>query len=367
MFNLQQEHFIIYILFAMHIVWYGVAGGWLLFRHKQQHDRSRIFISCYFLYLALGSCNFILTALLRDDPTKFLGTNLEPYPLILSFLANMLTIAYLIEVLHPRWLTIKRFVLGVLPWLVLSLVWIIYHGMNSFAYDAITHLSDIHQILPNIDRTDVQIRVLILGLNLLYVLLVPFIRYNWRTCNVVAARITWLKTLVILCIIGFVLGMGLRIHVAILCYLGLLDMLTISVFMIEMRNRIPLPITPSPINLHPSSHPETNAHTLSPLAKALQQQLALGIWQNSDLDRDDVCQLLGTNRTYVASAIQELGYANFSEMINQQRIKSMHDELLQNPKADLSDVIYRAGFRNRTTAINYFKQVYNCKPADLHK
>jgi len=41
--------------------------------------------------------------------------------------------------------------------------------------------------------------------------------------------------------------------------------------------------------------------------------------------------------------------------------------LLQNPKAVLSDVIYRAGFRNRTTAVNYFKKVYNRTLLDFVK
>jgi len=358
MINLPHINFIICLLCAMHIVWFGVAGGWLIYNRREQHDHSRLYIGATFWFVALGCIQFIVTGMVRGNLNLFMNTLLEPYPSILFFIPSLLPSLYVLEMMQSRWLTWKWFLALISPWIVLVIAWLIYHGMHHWEYSAITHIEDVSEILPNIHKTDVLLRILLNAIYLPYPLLLVLVRYRWQICNVSYWRAVWLKLLVVLWVACYILGLHLRLHNVIILYFVLLDVISIYVFVLEKVDRIPVPLTPHPSPL--DSHPD-----LSLLAQRLQQQLALQIWQNPDLGRDDVCQLLGTNRTYLSAAIQELGFSNCHDMLNRQRVLYMHDELVQNPKAVLSDVIYRAGFRSRTTAVNYFKQVYKCTPSDF--
>jgi len=360
--NLPHIHFTIYLLSAMHIVWFGLAGGWLIYHHREQHDHSRLYIGATFWFVALGCIQFIVTGMVRGDLNLFMNTLLEPYPSILFFLPALLPSLYVLEVMQSHWLTWKRFLALISPWIVLVIAWLIYHGMHHWEYSAITHIGHVGEIMPNMHKTDVLLRILLNAIYLPYPLLLVLVRYRWRICNVGYSRTVWLKLLVVLWAVFFVLGLHLRLHNVIILYFVLLDVISIYVFIIEKVYRIPVPQSEEP---EPAPQPITIAPELSPLAQRLHQQLVLGICQNPDLDRDNVCQLLGTNRTYLSSAVQELGFTSFHDMINRQRVLYIHEELQQNPKAVLSDVIYRAGFRSRTTAINYFKQVYKCTPSDF--
>jgi len=363
--TIPHINFIIYLLCAMHMVWFVVAGGWLIYNHREQHDHSRLFIGATCWFVALGCIQFIITGLVRGDLNLFMNTLLEPYPSIVFFIPSLLPSLYVLEVMQSQWLTWKKFMILISPWVVLVMAWLIYHGMHQWEYSAITHIGSVSEIMPNMHRTDVLLRVLLNAIYLPYPLLLVLVRYRWRICNVSYWRVVWLKLLVVMWVVFFILGLHLRLHHVIILYFVLLDVISIYVFIIEKIDRIPVPLTLSPFTPHPSHltpHP-----SLSPLAQHLQQQLALQIWQNPDLGREDICQLMGTNRTYLSSAIQELGFANCHDMLNRQRVLYMHDELEHNPKAVLSDVIYRAGFRNRVTAINYFKQMYNCTPSEFVK
>jgi len=355
---------LIYLLSAMQIAWFGIAGGWLIYRHREQHDRSRLYLALPFFLLALGCTIFVVTGLVRGDLTGFLSTILEPYPMMLAFVAALSFPIYVLEVQQPYWLTWKRFFIIISPWLALCAAWLIYHGMHHWQYDAITHLTDFRQVLPNISSTDVLLRVLLNVIFIPYAFAILFIPYNWRTSNVCASQLRKIKWLIVICFILYTLGVNLRIHSLFLAYLVVLNTLSVYIIVIEKTGLIPLPQCNEP---EPAPQPEKIVPDLSPLAHRLQQQLASQIWQNPDLDRDDVCQLLGTNYTYLSSAIQELGFANFHEMLNRYRAIYMHDLLVEISKLSLSDAIYLAGFRSRSTAVNSFKQVYHCTPTDFVK
>jgi len=353
MLDIQNIPFIIYILFAMHIFFYGAAGAWLIYSHREQHDHSRLYIAITFLYLALGCIIFIATGLGRGDLNGFIDTILEPYPLIISFLPVLTFPLYVVEIMHPKWMNWKRMLMLISPWIAICAAWLIYHGVHGWHYNAITHLSHVREIVPNIHQTDVLLRVLLAAIYFPYAFATLFVRYNWRTTNVKAKKLWLLKGLIVLVFFGFIIGMVLRIHSIMLAYFVVLDVISFYIVVLEQTARIPVP--------------EIKQLELSPLAKLIQQQMDLGIWQDPDLDRDDLCDLLGTNRTYLPIAIRELGYANFNDMINRRRLQYVHDELLENPKATISDILFLAGYRNLSTPLRCFTQIYGCSPSDLVK
>lgn len=357
--------FIIYILSAMHLVLFGVAGGWMLYNHDGQRDRSRLIVGTAFLCILLGCLIFLLTGLFRGNLPDFMNTIMEPYPLIISFLFVQFWPVYLLEIQRPHWLTVKRGLLILSPWMIMSAAWLMYHGMHGWGNDAITHLTHYSQIMPNIHQPNVMLRVLMTAIFVPYAVAILFIRTNWRTSNLSARQLKILQGLIVLCIFAYIFGVLLRIHWIFIAYFLLLDTLSLCIIFLEHHARIPVPVIQE---IEPVVQPIAPvAADLSPLAQRLQQQLALGIWQNPDLDRNDVCRLLGTNYTYLVSAIHELGYNGFPAMINKHRAQYVHDELLKNPKTNLSDLFFRAGYRSRSTAINYFKQVYHSTPADFIK
>lgn len=240
----QYTSFLIYIVLAMHFVWFFVEAGWLISHSREQQDRSRIFAGASALYGAIASLMFIMTAMFSGDLEGFTKTILQPYPVMLITVAVLLLMLYVLEIERPGWMTLKRLVLIMLPWIVLSLTWIIYHVIHLGQIDAITHLTSYEQIPANIHKTDVLLRVLMVAIFVPYgfaILLVcpdPKVRKTTGT-----GWLWWIKILSATSSVTYVLGLGLRITTALFVHLMLLDSLFVLIFVFEstIRNRSAAP------------------------------------------------------------------------------------------------------------------------------
>ena len=73
------------------------------------------------------------------------------------------------------------------------------------------------------------------------------------------------------------------------------------------------------------------------------------VWQNPDLTVAGLAQILGTNRSYLAQAIQEAGYVNFADLMNRHRVQ---------------DAFFHVGFRSKETALRCFKKYTGSLPSE---
>jgi len=356
--------YLILILLGMHITFFAISGIILMLKNKEQHDRSRLIFSLVCFVFMFGGSGFIYSALKHDSPDEFLHLLLDPFPVVYMLPFFALVPAYIIEVLHPHWLRIPRMIGYLSPWIAACVVFFIWFGMQGWTMAVFTPLHSCQDILNNIHQPDVIFRLIFLAFYPLYVLFTCFVSYDPLTSNV-SLRWKWiLQTLLVLTVIGFVVGVQLRIISMIFFYWVAVDAMIGSVLYLELRIRIPVPLSATPASEPEEATDNTSPRSQSDLARKLQILLDQGIWQNPDINRELLCQTLATNRTYFSAAIHELGYENFADMINVQRMQYVEQQLKLGSTATISDLLFRAGYRNRTSAIRYFTLHFGASPSE---
>lgn len=356
--------YLILILLAMHVTFFAISGIILMVRNKEQHDRSRLIFSIICLTYAVSASGFIFSALKHDSPTEFLHLLLDPFPIIYILPIFVLIPAYVMEMLRPYWLHLPRAILYLSPWMVVCLVFFVWYGIKGGTLDVFTPLHSCQDIIHNIHQPDVIFRLIFASFYLPYAFSIFFVSYNPQTSNV-SIRIKWvLQCLVVLAALGFVVGVQLRITSMIFFYWIVVDTMIGVVLYLEFSVRIPVPVATISALESASATVDASPQTMSNLARKLQVLLDQGIWQNPDINRELLCQTLATNRTYLSVAIQELGYTNFAEMINLSRMHYVEQRLEQFPDAAIIDLLFEAGYRNRTSAIRYFTSHFGVSPTE---
>lgn len=86
---------------------------------------------------------------------------------------------------------------------------------------------------------------------------------------------------------------------------------------------------------------------------------------NPDLTREELAVQIGTNRQYLIEAIKEKRGKTFNEYIYSYRLEYAHEQIINNRKKSISEILVEAGFQTRTTFYKSFKEVYGLTPSEL--
>lgn len=86
-------------------------------------------------------------------------------------------------------------------------------------------------------------------------------------------------------------------------------------------------------------------------------------WLDAEFSLEVMAQTLGTNRTYVSSAIRELGYNSFNDYLNRHRINAFIKLMHNGHHKEQMDAFYAVGYRSRKTALNNFKKITGKTPS----
>lgn len=88
------------------------------------------------------------------------------------------------------------------------------------------------------------------------------------------------------------------------------------------------------------------------------------VWQNPDLTVTGLAQILGTNRSYLAQAIQEAGYVNFADLMNRHRVQAFCWMAEEGKVKSVQDAFFHVGFRSKETALRCFKKYTGSLPSE---
>lgn len=88
------------------------------------------------------------------------------------------------------------------------------------------------------------------------------------------------------------------------------------------------------------------------------------VWKNPDLTVASLAQMLGTNRSYLAQAIQEAGYVNFADLINRHRVQAFCCIAEDGKVKSVQDAFFLVGFRSKETALRSFKKYTGSLPSE---
>lgn len=87
-------------------------------------------------------------------------------------------------------------------------------------------------------------------------------------------------------------------------------------------------------------------------------------WRDPDLSMTYIVDVLRTNRTTLAQAIQEHGYDSYIVYINNLRIEDFIKMIQSGTGVAFQKTFYDVGFRSRNTALRNFRRVTGKIPSD---
>lgn len=314
-----------------------ITAIWMLLTWRKQVDYCRLYIGLFFALSLLGSV-FSQWVLIRISDAANMPL-LEPQTTVFSFPIFLMLMLYVLECSQGHWLHYKRALWLFLPWLLVGMATLI------ICQRGMTPLYDIGDIASNPDKPDVWLRLTAL---LLYM---PYGVYAWieahrHTSTHAHTRVQALLTL--LMTITFILGNGLRLwtfdilHVVFYITVAILALHAEVFCQTNEENKHEAALTPRFMDLPL----EERIHIL------LNEQQ---IWLNPEITLEEMSHMAGTNRTYLLQKVKELGYRNFSDMINRHRIAHAVAEQKRDPEAKLLDILFASGYRSRTSALRNYK------------
>ena len=101
----------------------------------------------------------------------------------------------------------------------------------------------------------------------------------------------------------------------------------------------------------------------SDIERKLAELEAQEFYIDPDLDRTKLCQMIGTNRSYLCAYLREERHQTFYDYINQLRIEKSV-ELLQAGNLSVKEVAIRSGFNSGSVYSRIFKQRFGVSPTE---
>ena len=334
-----------------------LQSSFILFSLRKKHHDNTCLLFC--LYIStVNIClitRLILTFLTPTIEKSFV--QLPPLDTVITYPAILMLTLYVIELIHPRWANWRRTLLLLSPWGLLTILLFVWQG------DQIRTLHTCREVFHYLYEPNVWIRFLLTLMLLpcgIWLLIMP---YNWRIGGANHKMIRFITIYLFLGIFGQCIN---NIYKS-FPFTTLFNCFFISLicFMIYFETHIRLQ---SPEHIQEESPKPTPPAKQSPaneVVERLRKVLEMpDTWQNPDMQQEELCKLVGTNRTYLLEAIKQLGFSNYHDMLNRCRVAFIMEELKKQPDQSIQELFYRAGYRSRATASRNFQLIAGCSPSE---
>lgn len=278
-----------------------------------------------------------------------------------AFALGITMTLYPITVARPGWFTRRRRFFYFLPGVVFGVLLLSFKGNWTLLYTP----SD---ILYNITKPDVLVRLLTIVASLPYCFILLFVPRNYRNSS---ASSRWIAEYVgaLLCIFG--------IHVALMLtgnrYLVFILPILVSTFLFfSMLFELYERLVPN-VSEDDGEEEEEDAQEELMDDSGADQTLwgrilyfidEKQVWRDPDLTLSQLAQMCGTNVTYLNLEIRRETGSGFKDLINGRRIQDVVSLMDKNPDTDLQEVFFNAGYRSRTTGWRNFKTIMGVSPME---
>ena len=328
----------------------GIA---MLLKRQEVSDRSRLFLAVLNLFTAL-LCTIRLFTFIANPSLKPYHEVLAPFLLTGGLASIILYLTYPIELIHPRWLNLRRGLLFASPALIsiaLPLCGVHYQ-----------HLASLNDIQSHLTDFNVLVRLGMVACIIVYTFLLWFIPHNWRESS---ADKRWILRANLLIIVMSVLFFtqaftswpwSFHIHVSWVCF-------SFAYFTwFEIFERL------SPSVADSQGETDSSLFTLHS-SLSLWEQICQVIddweaWHNPNTSVETISAAVGTNRIYVARCIKEHTGLTVNDFINQKRVDFMAAELKKAPLSH-KEIYFAAGYRSRQTAYRNFLKFKGVSPTEF--
>ncbi|MBR1485340.1 MAG: AraC family transcriptional regulator [Prevotella sp.] len=329
-------------------------------QRKGMPDHSR-------LVLAIGAAHCVLTSLLKygsllSTPTQTIYHEvLQPAHLSWGMLSVLLILAYAVAVVRPEWFRSWR---SMLVYLSPGIAFMVIYWMAPSWH----HLYSFADLRANIGETDVLIRASQYFIIVGYCIFLLFYMVNIRDTGISSL---WVR--------NYIFGT-----------LGLLTLVTLfsitRLYTIHYVHQLCVALfyaywTYYELNERSYTTPDNQALPITTEADETQQSADhkrfaafdervnnLQLFTQQGISRDDLCRVMGTDRTTFSRIISEQsGCKNMSDYLNRKRLDYAAQLLREHPDFSVSAILSDSGFSSRSNFYRLFTERFGMSPTDYQQ
>lgn len=343
-----------------------IAGIVLLWTWRSRPDRSRLYLGGFFICSIVGSVINILYMLIYS-PTNWQSL-LFPTSILTGFPIFFLLMLYLFECVRPGYITLRRALLLLCPWIILGLLNAIFCSIS------FTPIASIRILPYQLHHPDVWIRLLTLGMYLPYAYWLLRMPDRWRRSDMsrpLLRNMCWITATMTITFIG---SHGLHLWLFDTAHLILYIAITLLSLYSEFYDRLsPARTDENKVDMVKEMAENAQEERLEELKEDVIREVEMRVrklmeedelWREPELKLDDVIRRVGTNRVYMSRAIQNIGYNGYKDYVNHMRVRYMCAQLSRPDHESIQAICYDAGYRSRGSAWRNFADIVGCSPQE---
>lgn len=367
----------IQLILSLMILSLCIFGGITLIAHPQR-SKPKLILGTSMLFWALLICiRIFINPFLDDSKALF-----QPVILITGTFVMATTTCYIIEILRPGYLSLKRFGIFISPAIISSCLFGCYYTIQQ---DTLTcyNLWD----LFNLSTTDIIFHIILLACNILYMILPAHLtfRYNKEYSKYLRENVSnpddydllWLKRSMIIFSALYVFYFILLLTRDSLLYVinkGFILVLWYYFFYKALfLKEIPWKISfAAGWHIHDEEENVTKDERYISQKNSYLQEIELWFktekpYLQGDLRLSDLQRKFPISRTYLSQLFnKELG-VSFSDYVNQLRIEESKQLLKAEPQAEIIDIAERSGFNSVCSFRRAFTKFTKLSPSEYKK
>lgn len=347
------------IVLGIHVFVQLAAAILIYIKQHEPQNRSWKYIFVFFVVSAIASTVEIALVTNQEFAPQSYKL-LDPLINIPGFYIFAILLCYVIELIRPHWLNLKRLILIFLPSLIAAA------GVLFFvAKGDITVLSSMRELKEHIDAPNIIARMVFLGMYIPYAVYLIAVRIR-TTANQASKYYDILVTITVCLCLSYLFSRGLQLYLGYIIHEILYLLLSVVIIYFEHYERLHVPLEKVRDYYTWDQLPHTTQNTVDTVAQTLRKLMDdPAVWQDSELTGDKIVHLVGTNRTYIQQAAKQLGFASLSDMLNRRRIDYVCQQLRKDPNTPIQTLFIDAGYRSRTTAWRHFTSIVGCTPREF--
>ena len=347
------------IILGIHVFVQLAAAVLIYIKHHEPHNRSWRYIFAFFLISTIATVGEIFMITHNTVALDYYKI-LHPTIIIPGFYIYVLLLCYVIEIIHPRWLSFKRAAILFLPSTVLALYVLYYVHIGET-----TDIYSISRLTAESTTPNVLARIIFAAIYIPYSIILIIMRFKWKNPRI-QKYIDVLVLFVVLMGASYIFSRGLQTFEGYIIHELLYLLLTITIIYTEHYERLHIPLESVRTYYQQPDILDNTMITVNVVAHNLRELMNdPTVWQDPELTADKVVKLVGTNRTYIQHAARQLGFVNLSDMVHRRRIDYICECLRKDPNANIQDLFWDAGYRSRATAWRNFTNIVGCTPTEF--
>lgn len=337
----------------------------LLIMRRKGGDKSRLLLAMSFVCWGI----MMLSSLIYhyNDVSQIEGGILSMLSLDITFFAFFVMLLYPSEVIAPGRLGLRNVAILFSFFLLLNLVLLITRP-------EFRHLTSPADIVLYIGEYNVWLRVIVAVSMIFVSFVIIYQPYKYTVSHVSLHWVRWFSAGLVIntttYLVWIITGSDVaRLLMLISCLVYCL-FITYNELFLRLAHCVEPVKAPVLESVRPQSkeqykviyETENPSPLWSKLIMLFEQQ---HVWHNPDITLVELASMLGTNRTTLSKLIRDNGYDGFSSLINLCRIREFMYIIEHQEITGIYETFFDVGFRSKSTAIRYFRQVTGTTPSDF--